>query len=218
MKKKKNISHTKKDISHTPTKKNIKRGDKNILSTIIVSSLFVLSIHARNLIRTHLKHNMSAAEVQGKQQENLKDHTTFVATPMWESVDSGGQRVLKFLGIDCATARCRHCLQKVPHDHENALKTEGDDENEAKENEASLPTTPRTPCDSHSEWTKTFEMQRRNMKSANIPKNDEEYQKSVFSPTDESSTRLYAEMDALETEAVINENLVSGAVKNAVKH
>jgi hypothetical protein len=56
------------------------------------------------------------------------------------------------------------------------------------------------------------------MKSANIPKNDEEYQKSVFSPTDESSTRLYAEMDALETEAVINENLVSGAVKNAVKH
>lgn len=162
---------------------------------------------------------MSAAEVQEKQQEKLKDHTTFVATPVVESVDSGGQRVLRFLGIDCATARCRHCLQTVPHDHEDALKTGGDDnENESKENAASLPTTPRTPCDSHSEWTKTFEMQRRNMKSANIPKNDEEYQKSVFSPTDESSTRLYAEMDALETEAVINENLVSGAVKNAVKH
>jgi len=208
----------KKYLPHTHEKKHQKRGQKYPHSTIIVSSLFVLSIHARNLIRTHLKHNMSAAEVQGKQQENLKDHTTFVATPVVESVDSGGQRVLKFLGIHCGTAKCRHCLQTVPHDHEDALKTGGDDENESKENAASLPTTPRTPCDSHSEWTKTFEMQRRNMKSANIPKNDEEYQKSVFSPTDESSTRLYAEMDALETEAVINENLVSGAVKNAVKH
>tara|TARA_B100001758_G_scaffold197516_1_gene175542 strand:+ start:421 stop:591 length:171 start_codon:yes stop_codon:yes gene_type:complete len=56
------------------------------------------------------------------------------------------------------------------------------------------------------------------MKSANIPKNDDDYKKSVFTPTDESSARLYAEMDALETDSVINENLVSGAVKNALKH
>ena len=59
---------------------------------------------------------------------------------------------------------------------------------------------------------------RKNMKSANIPKNDDDYKKSVFTPTDESSARLYAEMDALETDSVINENLVSGAVKNALKH
>ena len=52
----------------------------------------------------------------------------------------------------------------------------------------------------------------------NIPKNDDDYKKSVFTPTDESSARLYAEMDALETDSVINENLVSGAVKNALNH
>ena len=138
----------------------------------------------------------------------LNDHTTFVATPVVESVDSGGQKVLHFLGIDGAFARCRRCLQSVPRNHEDALLTDEDEVEEA----------PGTPCSSHAEWTKTFEMQRKNMKSANIPKNDDDYKKSVFTPTDESSARLYAEMDALETDSVTNENLVSGAVKNALKH
>ena len=160
---------------------------------------------------------MSAIEVQEKQQDNLNDHTTFVATPVVESVDHGGQKMLNFLGINCATARCRHCFQTVPHDHEDALLVDEDGENKDTSNNNSEPNTPKTPCDSHSEWTKTFEVQRQNMKSANIPKTDDEYKKSVFTPTDESSTRLYAEMDALETNAVINERLVSGAVKNAVK-
>ena len=134
------------------------------------------------------------------------DRTTFVATPVVESVDSGGQKVLHFLGIDCA--RCRRCLQSVPRNHEDAVLTDEDELGEA----------PRTPCSSHAEWTKTFEVQRKSMKSANIPKNDDDYKKSVFTPTDESSARLYAEMDALETDSVTNENLVSGAVKNALKH
>ena len=148
---------------------------------------------------------MSAIEVQEKQQDNLNDHTTFVATPVVESVDHGGQKVLNFLGINCATARCRHCFQTVPHDHEDALLVDEDGENKDTLNNSE----PNTP--------KTLEVQRQNMKSANIPKTDDEYKKSVFTPTDESSTRLYAEMDALETNAVINERLVSGAVKNAVK-
>ena len=137
---------------------------------------------------------------------NNNDRTTFVATPVVESVDSGGQKVLHFLGIDCAL--CRRCLQSVPRNHEDAVLTNVDELGEA----------PRTPCSSHAEWTKTFEVQRKSMKSANIPKNDDDYKKSVFTPTDESSARLYAEMDALETDSVINENLVSGAVKNALKH
>ena len=69
------------------------------------------------------------------------DRTTFVATPVVESVDSGGQKVLHFLGIDCAFARCRRCLQSVPRNHEDALLTDEDEVEEA----------PGTPCSSHAE-------------------------------------------------------------------
>jgi len=146
--------------------------------------------------------------------EESKDNTSFFALPIVEEISQETRKISHFLGIDLCVARCNQCNEPVSSDYADANGESIDNDNEESR-------TPRTPSGNQQEWTETFRDQR-NMKKTNDSKQKtkEEYERSLFTTEDESSARLYAEMECLENDSCNAgaNTIVSEAVKRAVTH